>query len=135
VSAGVDWGGSLEALAKELETLPDRLLNDVVDPRMDQETARGEQTMRSGYGNTTLGDGIKREKRGPGEYVIKNTKPHAHLYELGTQNRVTSTGHRTGRMPAKPVLIPEAIHTRERIGKGITQDVTKLRSEHLEVTP
>jgi hypothetical protein len=135
MSVDVDWGDDLEALARELDTLPDRLLADVVDPVMERETAHAEATMRSGYGDTTLGEGITRQKRGPGQYVIKNTKPHAHLRELGTQNRVTASGHRTGRMPAKPVLIPEAIRTRTRIHQGVTQDFGKLRSERLEVNP
>lgn len=135
MSGDIDWGGGLEQLAQELETLPDRLLNDVIDPVMKAEIDEAAERMKNKYAFDSLSDGVTVQKRGPGDYKISNRAPHAHLYELGTQARVTSTGHRTGRMPAKPVLIPEAIDARQRITNGVTKDVGKLRSQVLDFTP
>lgn len=135
MSASIDWQGSLDALARELQTLPDRLIEQVIDPVMDRETSEAAHRMRSRYGHDSLSSGVKRDKRGPGDYRIRNTARHAHLFELGTVARFRSNGAATGIMPATPVLIPESIAARERISKGVQQDITKLRTAHLEVTP
>lgn len=135
MSASIDWQGGLEAFARELETLPDKLIADVIDPVMDRETDEAVHRMQSRYGHDSLSKGVRRDKRGPGDYRIRNTAPHAHLYELGTQSRFQADGTPTGKMPATPVLIPEAISARQRIEKGVQTDLTKLRTEHLTVAP
>lgn len=133
MSAGINWQGGLDELARELKLLPDRLMADVIDPVMESETSEAAHWMQTRYSFDSLSDGVRLDKHGPGEYRIRNTAPHAHLYELGTVARTHSDGHPTGVMPAKPVLIPEAIAARERIGRGIEQNVTKLRSPVFEV--
>lgn len=134
MSAEIDWQGGLDALAKELETLPEKLLAEVIDPVMDRETSEAAHRMQTRYAFDSLSRGVRRDKRGPGDYRIRNMAPHAHLFELGTVARFRSDGSPTGRMPAKPVLIPEAISARGRIGQGVQQDFVKLRTAHLEVT-
>lgn len=135
MSAGVDWVGGLDDLAEELGTFVDVLIADVVEPRMSAEVSAGMENMRSAYGGGTLADGLRHDKLEAGEHRIRNVAPHAHLKELGTQDRHTGSGHHTGRMPATPVIIPEAVHTRERITQGVTRDVAKLRFKTLTVTP
>jgi hypothetical protein len=135
MSAGIDWQGSLDALAQELETLPDRLMSEVIDPRMEAETSEALHRMDTRYAFPSLQKGLKRTKLGPGEYKITNSSPHAHLNELGTVARFRSNGAPTGTMPARPVIIPESVAARDRIGKGIQEDVVKLKTAHLEVTP
>jgi hypothetical protein len=135
MSASIDWQGGLDALAKELETLPDKLLAEVIDPVMDRETDEAVHRMQTRYGHDSLSKGVRRDKRGPGDYRIRNTSPHAHLFELGTASRFHADGTPTGRMPATPVLIPEAVSARGRIEKGVQQDLRKLKTAHIEVTP
>lgn len=135
MSAAIDWQGGLDALVKELETLPEKLMADVIDPVMERETSEAAQRMQTRYAHDSLSSGVRRDKRGPGDYRIRNMAPHAHLFELGTVARFRSNGAATGRMPAKPVLIPEAIGARARIGNGVEQDFAKLKTTHLEVTP
>jgi hypothetical protein len=135
MSAEINWQGSLDALAKEFETLPERLLTDVIDPRMDAETSEALHRMDTRYAFPSLQQGLKRTKVGPGEYKITNSAPHAHLNELGTVARFRANGAPTGTMPARPVIIPESVAARERIGKGVQDDFGKLKSAHLEVTP
>lgn len=135
MSAEINWQGSLDALAQELQTLPDRLMAEVIDPRMDEETSEAAHRMETRYAHESLRKGVRRDKRGPGDYRIRNMAPHAHLFELGTVARFHSDGSPTGTMPAKPVLIPEAIGARNRIGAGLQQDFGKLKTAHLAVTP
>jgi hypothetical protein len=135
MSASIDWQGGLDALAKELETLPEKLMADVIDPRMDEETSEAAHRMESRYAHESLRKGVRRDKRGPGDYRIRNMAPHAHLFDLGTVARFRNDGSPTGTMPATPVLIPEAIGARTRIGEGVQRDIVKLKTAHLEVTP
>jgi hypothetical protein len=135
VSITIDWQGGLEAFARELDTLPEKLMADVIDPVMDRETDEAAHRMQTRYGHDSLSKGVRRDKRGPGDYRIRNTSQHAHLFELGTVARFRANGAPTGRMPATPVLIPEAVSARARIDKGVQQDLRKLRTAHLEVTP
>lgn len=135
MSAQIDWQGGLEDLARELDTLPDRLLAEVIDPRMDEETSEAAQRMQTRYTHESLSKGVRRDKIGPGEYRIQNTSPHAHLFDLGTVARFHADGTPTGTMPPTPVLIPESVAARRRIAEGVQQDVQKLKSPHLEVTP
>lgn len=135
MSASIDWQGGLEALAKEFDTLPEKLMADVIDPRMEEETSEAAHRMESRYAHESLRKGVRRDKRGPGDYRIRNMAPHPHLYELGTVARKRNDGSPTGTMPATPVLIPEAIGARARIDKGLQQDFGKLKTAHLEVTP
>jgi hypothetical protein len=135
MSASINWqGDGLDALAKELQTLPDKLLAEVIDPRMDAETSEAAHRMQSRYAHDSLSKGVRRDKRAPGDYRIRNTAPHAHLYELGTQSRFHADGSPTGKMPATPVLIPESVGARQRIERGVQQDFGKLRTTHLTVT-
>lgn len=47
---------------------------------------------------------------------VRSRAPHSHLYERGTLERfVASTGARRGRMPARPVFVPEAVRARGRM--------------------
>jgi hypothetical protein len=135
MSAEINWQGGLDALASEFNTCADRLLNDVIDPRMEAETSEALHRMDSRYAFPSLQKGLKRTKLGPGEYKITNSSPHAHLNELGTVARFHADGTPTGTMPARPVIIPESVAARERIGKGVQEDLPKLKSAHLEVTP
>jgi hypothetical protein len=135
VSMSIDWQGGLDALANELETLPDKLMADVIDPVMDKETSEAAHRMETRYEHESLRKGVRRDKRGPGDYRIRNVAPHAHLNDLGTVARFHADGTPTGTMPANPVVIPEAIATRGRIGKSVEQDFGKLKTAHLEVTP
>jgi hypothetical protein len=135
VSMSIDWRGGLDALAKELATLPEKLMADVIDPRMDEETSEAAHRMETRYAHESLRKGVRRDKRGLGDYRIRNTSPHAHLFELGTVARFHADGSPTGVMPATPVMIPEAVSARGRIDKGVQQDFRKLKTSHLEVTP
>jgi hypothetical protein len=135
MSASFEWqGDGLTALARELDTLPDRLMTEVIDPVMEEETSEAAHRMESRYAHESLRKGVRRDKRGPGDYRIRNTSQHAHLFDLGTVARFHVDGTPTGVMPATPVLIPEAIAARGRIGRGVDEGVTKLRTAHLEVT-
>lgn len=63
--------------------------------------------------------------------VIKNTAPHAYLYETGTRVRTTHRGQVRGRMPAFHVFIPELQAQR----KGMLEDLRDiLRDEGYRVS-
>lgn len=134
MSVTIDWQGGLDDLAREFETLPDRLMAEVIDPVMEAKTAAAEQDIRSAYTHESLSKGVSREKLGPGEYVIKNSSQLAHLHELGTQERQHADGSPTGAMPATPVMIPRAVAAREEIGAAVSEGFQRLRVKHLEVS-
>lgn len=64
---------------------------------------------------------------------VVSAAPHAHLYEFGTELRVTSTGASRGRMPepTHPTFVPIT----QRARKLVTQDqIAMFRRHGFEVT-
>jgi Bacteriophage HK97-gp10, putative tail-component len=57
--------------------------------------------------------------RGTGQFVtgavVKNTAPHAILFELGTQARHTKIGANRGSMPPGRVFVPRVLKHRRRL--------------------
>ncbi len=135
MSAGIDGlEAGLAALSHDLGIAADKLLNEVIDPIMDREVESAVERIRSGYRSETLADGVRVRKRGPGDMQIVGGVPHAHLVELGTQARFHADGTPTGVMPAHPVMIPEAIATRERIGREVQEEFGQLKLATMEVS-
>jgi hypothetical protein len=67
------------------------------------------------------------------ESIVKNSSPHSHLYEYGTETRQTGLGYNRGRMPGRPTFIPAVRRKRhamyqqlkrllERMGLKVTGD-------------
>jgi hypothetical protein len=86
--------------------------------------------VRQAYPRRTgnLRKGVKISRLNKGKYatgmVVKNTAPHAVLFENGTQARHTALGANRGSMPPGHVFVPRAIRTRRRLYddvKGLLQ--------------
>jgi len=65
--------------------------------------------------------------------TVRSTSPAAHLWEFGTQNRVTRQGWRRGRMPAhKPEgLVAIAVRNRRAMVEAL---IAMLQKQPFEVT-
>lgn len=63
--------------------------------------------------------------------IVRSRSPHAHLWEFGTQNRVTRQGWRRGRMPAHKAdgLAAIAVRNRRRMYQRLIQLVQRAGFE------
>lgn len=128
----------LEELKLALRSLPEHLTGEAV--RIVEGAANGaEADMVAGYeqhrdtGN--LRNGLKKEVIATGPYGagirLKNTSPHAYIFENGTQVRHTKAGVNRGAMPAFHVFIPAMVRARKRM---YSQFRDLLKSAGLQVT-
>lgn len=64
----------------------------------------------------SLADGIRRIVKHPHLHVFRQTSPHVHLLEYGTQNRYDNTRGNAfrGRMTAQARWVPMAVRNRQR---------------------
>jgi hypothetical protein len=58
--------------------------------------------------------------------VVKNTAPHAILFELGTQARHTKIGANRGSMPPGHVFVPRIVKARRKL----TADLKAMVAAH-----
>lgn len=119
MSATVRWDG-LDELRAELRRLPADLADDASDIVTGAADA-AKTEMYDAYPERTgnLRQHLTVGSRSAGRYgaaaVVKNTSPHAWLFENGSQARHTDLGANRGSMPAGHVFIPIAIRWRRRM--------------------
>jgi hypothetical protein len=80
-------------------------------------THEAEEAIRTGYPDRTgnLRKGLKATVETPqfaAVGIVRNTAPHAYMFENGTQARHTSLGSNRGSMPPGKVFIPTMIRVR-----------------------
>jgi bacteriophage HK97-gp10 putative tail-component len=136
VSASLRWDGLAE-LKAQLRSLPADLTGEairIVEARANRAAADA----RSGYaahvvsGNLQKGVTVTHFDRGKysAGAIVKNTAPHASIFEHGTVARhyVTKNGaqHLTGAMPAFNVFIPAM----QRQRRGMYDDLIVMMQRH-----
>ena len=111
---GVTWRG-LDAFQAQLRTIGPTLVEDADQILRDQaEAARADIVAAYPRGPTgNLKRGVRLcAARGSwiGGVDLKQTAPHGHLYEYGTERRYTDDGAHRGRMTGRPTFGPIAAH-------------------------
>lgn len=106
----VTWH-NLDAFKRELAAQPETLTQRS-EPIVAQASVKAADEVRAGYSSPHLRQGVSAtpmptEKPTVITWKVRNSAPHAHLYEYGTETvRITGTGAERGRMPAHPVFFP-----------------------------
>jgi hypothetical protein len=115
----VRWDG-LEEYRELLRALPEALAQETA--HLVEAAANGAALdIRRAYPVRTgkLRDRVTVTRLNKGKYgtglIVKNTAPHAWLFENGTQARHTALGANRGSMPPGHVFIPLAIKARRRL--------------------
>ena len=129
------WNG-LKDLQASLHTLPKDLASDAA-PILDTRAEAAADRIRASYPRVTgnLKDGLEVRRLEGGalgaKVEVRNTSPHAYIYEYGTQarhyyTRQTGAMHATGRMPAGRVFVPAMIRERGQM----VEDVAEMMTTH-----
>lgn len=131
MSAGLDWNGLAE-LREALSALPTTVraqFKPVLTNAGDQIVAETTSAY-SADGVPSLAHGMRVESSGDRADLsvrIRLTSPTAHLRELGTVDRYTSSGAYRGRQPARPVFIPIVERVRAQVGEQLGKQLNELR--------
>jgi len=110
------WDG-LDAFKADLKKLPDNVTTEA-DPIVQRSAKEAAAEIKAAYPvrTGTLRNRVFVSRVDKGKHfagaIVKNTAPHAHLYELGTQARHTDIGANRGSMPAGHVFVPRIIRHR-----------------------
>lgn len=121
MSASVKWSG-LEELKRDLRNLPEDLAGEA--GHIVEEAANGTAVdVKRGYAahrrSGRLAGGVTVTHFEAGKYsagaIVKNSAPHAYIFEVGTQARHTAIGANRGSMPPGNVFIPAAQKNRRRM--------------------
>lgn len=125
MSASVHWSG-LDELREALRHLPDELTADASG--IVEGAANGaEVDIHAGYPERTgnLRNHLTKTHFERGKFsagvILKNTSPHASIFENGTQARHTAIGANRGAMPAGHVFIPAVAKARRRMYDQLKQ--------------
>lgn len=119
MAARVVWDG-LEEYRELLRHLPESLANETANfvqaaANSSAFQIRGKYPVRTGK----LRDRVSVAKLKKGKYgtgmVVKNTAPHAKLFEYGTQARHTAIGANRGSMPPGNVFVPVILKERRSL--------------------
>lgn len=131
MSASLGWDG-LAKLRQELSALPSTVraqFKPVLTRAGDQIVAETTSAYSS-EGVPSLAHGMRSESSGDRADLsvrIRVTSPTAHLRELGTVDRYTSSGAYRGRQPARPVFIPIVERVRAQVGDDLGKQLSELR--------
>lgn len=102
---------NLDTFKQQLAEQPQTLTR-LSEPILASSSVKAADEVRAGYASPHLRQGVSAtpmpsEKPTVITWKVRNSAPHAHLYEYGTETvRVTATGAERGRMPAHPVFFP-----------------------------
>ena len=116
MSVTLQWDG-LDAFKAELEMLPESITKES-DPIVQAAAKEAAIEIKEAYPvrtgtlrNRVFVSRIDKGKDFAGA-IVKNTAPHAHLFENGTQARHTDIGANRGSMPPGHVFVPRVIRHR-----------------------
>ena len=121
VSWRLEYRG-LEELKTALRALPADLARDA-GPIIERHARGAMEATREEYPEETgalkrglrLSEDVAPSRFGVA-YTVRNSAPHSHLYEYGTQTiRLTSTGASRGQMPAQATFVPNMLSYRRRM--------------------
>ena len=130
MSASLEWNG-LEDFRQALADLPSEVratFKPVLDEAADQIVAET-TTAYAAAGVAGLAQGMRIESSREAADLsvrIRLGAPAAHLRELGTVDRYTSSGAYRGRQPARPVFIPIVERVRAEVGKALERELVAL---------
>jgi len=119
MSVTLKWDG-LDEFKADLEKLPEGLTTDS-DPIVSSAANGAAADIRAGYptrtGNLKKNVFVSRLDKGKDfrGYIVKNTAPHAFIFENGTQARHTAIGANRGAMPPGHVFVPAVIRRRRQM--------------------
>ena len=123
------WQGLLE-LQQQLHELPDDLRE--VARYIIEDTAQDAAVeIRAAYPRKTgkLAASVVVTLRASGPYgvvaLVRNTAPHAHIFEHGTVARHTKEGWPRGIMPAGNVFVPRIMRHRRRMVRAAESDAAR----------
>lgn len=135
MSAHLGWSG-LDELRHELAALPSQVrgqFKPVLD-KAGQQVVSETTAAYASAGVSSLSQGMRSESSQDAEDLsvrIRLTSPTAHLRELGTVDRYTSSGAYRGRQPARPVFIPIVERVRAQVGETLATALRSLRGSRL----
>lgn len=130
MSAGLEWSG-LSELRQALAALPADVRGQF-KPVLDSAGQQIVSESVSAYataGVPSLSDGMRVESSSDASDLsvrVSLTSPTAHLRELGTVDRYTSSGAYRGRQPARPVFIPIVERVRAQVGERLAAKLADI---------
>jgi hypothetical protein len=135
MSATLGWQG-LSELARDMAALPEtvRAKFKPVMERAGQQIVSETTAAYATAGVPSLAEGMRVESSGDASDLsvrIKLTSPVAHLRELGTVDRYTSSGAYRGRQPARPVFIPTVERVRGEVAETLSEAIRDLGGPRL----
>jgi Bacteriophage HK97-gp10, putative tail-component len=119
MSVTLKWDG-LDEFKADLERLPEGLTTES-DPIVATAAHEAASEIRAAYptrtGNLKKNVFVSRLDKGKDfvGYIVKNSAPHAFIFENGTQARHTSIGANRGAMPPGHVFVPAVIRRRRQM--------------------
>jgi len=119
VSTRFQWSG-LDELKRDLRNLPVEL-TDEGGAIIESEAGAARNDIVAAYPSRTgnLRKGVKVQRVDRGRFgaaaIVRNSAPHASIFEHGTQARHTDLGANRGSMPPGHVFIPAMIRARRRM--------------------
>lgn len=119
MSVVLKWDG-LEELRAELRRLPEDLTGEashIVEASANAAAADIKQGYPHRTGNLRKGVTVTHFDKGKfsAGAIVKNTAPHANLFEVGSQARHTAIGANRGSMPPGHVFVPAVIKRRRQM--------------------
>ena len=135
MSANLGWSG-LDELRHELGALPSEVRGEF-KPVLDKAGQQLVSETTSAYateGVPSLAQGMRSESSAEASDLsvrIRLTSPTAHLRELGTVDRYTSSGAYRGRQPARPVFIPIVERVRAQVAETLSNALRGLGGSRL----
>lgn len=121
MSASIKWDG-LDEFKKALRNMPSDLAGEaghIVEGTANAAAVEIKRGYASHRRTGKLQSGVTVTHFDKGKFsagaIVKNTAPHAHLFETGTQARHTAIGANRGSMPPGHVFVPAVVKHRRKM--------------------